>query len=113
MFFSVVEFFRSTSFFFFLDAKHKNPTAGNSEKSSFRVALRSYSFFFNHSMAVEVLVALAAVLAAALAVRWARHHGPLRPRGAPPIFEGAPLVGGLLKFAKVSSERGLCLRMGR
>lgn len=54
-------------------------------------------------MAVEVLVALAAVLAAALAVRWARHHGPLRPRGAPPIFEGAPLVGGLLKFAKVSS----------
>ena len=54
-------------------------------------------------MAVEILVAIAAVLAAALAVRWARHHGPLRPRGAPPIFEGAPLVGGLLKFAKVSS----------
>ena len=52
-------------------------------------------------MAVEILVALAAVLAAALAVRWARHHGPLRPRGAPPILEGAPLVGGLLKFAKV------------
>lgn len=52
-------------------------------------------------MAVEILVAIAAVLAAALAVRWARHHGPLRPRGAPPIFEGAPLVGGLLKFAKV------------
>lgn len=52
-------------------------------------------------MAVEVVVALLAVLAAALAVRWARHHGPLRPRGAPPILEGAPLVGGLLKFAKV------------
>ena len=54
------------------------------------------------TMAVEAVVALLAVLAAALAVRWARHHGPLRPRGAPPILEGTPLVGGLLKFAKVS-----------
>lgn len=62
-------------------------------------------------MALEIAVALAAVLAAALAVRWARLHGPLRPHGAPPILEGTPLVGGLLKFAKVRlrSHLSLCI----
>ena len=94
-----------SSFFFFsaLETQSRRPEKQQKARSFASFSCFSLFSFFQPPMAVEVLVALAAVLAAALAVRWARHHGPLRPRGAPPIFEGAPLVGGLLKFAKVSS----------
>ena len=73
---------------FLTSHKSRRPKKAREKASLFFASFFTLTLLSNHAMAVEILVAIAAVLAAALAVRWARHHGPLRPRGAPPSSRG-------------------------